>query len=32
MSIKAGQVTSLYGHDIILDLFQWIIKQDYKKK
>ena len=25
-------VTSLYSHDIILVLFQWIIKQDYKEK
>ena len=25
-------VTSLYSHDIILVLFQWIIKQDYKNK
>ena len=25
-------VTSLYSLDIILVLFQWIIKQDYKKK
>ena len=25
-------MTSLYSHDIILVLFQWIIKQDYKKK
>ena len=26
------RVTSLYSHDIILILFQWIIKQNYKKK
>ena len=25
-------MTSLYSHDIILVLFQWVIKQDYKKK
>ena len=25
------KVTSLYNHDIILILFQWIIKQNYKK-
>ena len=25
-------VTSLYIHDIILVLLEWIIKQDYKKK
>ena len=24
-------VTSLYSHEFILVLFQWIIKQDYKK-
>ena len=25
-------MTSLYSHDIILVLFKWIIKQDYKNK
>ena len=25
-------MTNVYSHDIILVLFQWIIKQDYKKK
>ena len=25
-------MTSLYSHDIILVLFQWIIEQDYKNK
>ena len=24
-------MTSIYSHDIILVLFHWIIKQDYKK-
>ena len=32
MPIKAGLVTSLYSHDIILVLVQWIIRQEYKKK
>ena len=32
MTIKTGLVTSLYSHDIILVLFQWIIKKDYKNK
>ena len=25
-------MTSLYIHDIILDLFKWTIKQDYRKQ
>ena len=25
-------MTILYSHDIILVLFQWIVKQDYKEK
>ena len=32
MTIKAGHlVTSLYNHDIILVLFYWTIKHNYKK-
>ena len=32
MTIKDGLVTSLSIYDIILVVFQWIIKQDYKNK
>ena len=32
MTIKAGLVTSLYSYNIILALFLWIIRQDFKKK
>ena len=34
MTVKAGHspVIGLYSHDIILVLFQWIIKQGYRKK